>query len=359
MLRPIHRVPCTPALQACQRLMQHLVVWLCKVRSASGITQARCAPPQVPTAIEGVWLWSFLQQREGGRTLLERAHTVADLARAQKRSLSSWAQVVADLAGQFRRVPPAPWPTQRPLGEPAWTDFKALMEAFYTKAFKSGLPYLPDGTPTTTGGVTYTQFLEAFRAAHRLDPDPEAREGCTLCGGPLGQPEVDHWVAKASIPLLAVCADNLLPICGECNATANKGGKPVHTNGSFREWFHPYLRHASGTIRLSYTLPEFSITVDAARPVDAARVRNLDSLLNLRERWTREFKAEYRKQREDLLQRRRRGRGPRSLPELVAHLQEHSLNLLRSEPHHDVHRVLAEAMLDPARVATWQSELGI
>lgn len=83
-------------------------------------------------------------------------------------------------------------------------------EAFYEKAFRAGLPYLEDGTPTTTGGVTYAQFVRAFRDRHRLNPHPDAREVCVLCGGPLGEtPPVDHWIAKSEFPRLSMCKTNL------------------------------------------------------------------------------------------------------------------------------------------------------
>ena len=87
------------------------------------------------------------------------------------------------------------------------------MEAFYEKGLNStnGIPYLSDGIPTAGGGVTYAQFVQEFREAHRLNQNHDAREVCVLCGGPLGQtPEVDHWIAKSAYPLLSVCADNLL-----------------------------------------------------------------------------------------------------------------------------------------------------
>ena len=91
-----------------------------------------------------------------------------------------------------------------------------------------------------TGGLTYAQFLQVFREAHRLNHTPGAREVCVLCGGPLGQtPEVDHWISKSTVPVLSVCADNLLPACGDCNSPTNKANKPVHASGVFSIWETP------------------------------------------------------------------------------------------------------------------------
>src|SRR5690606_39298279 len=113
--------------------------------------------------------------------------------------------------------------------------------------------------------------VREFRDAHRLDPHPDAREVCVLCGGPLVLPAVDHWLAKTAFPLLAVCADNLLPICGECNSAPQKGQKDVHTNGLFSDWFHPYLRHANGAIRLRYDDATLRVLVESNTPADSDR----------------------------------------------------------------------------------------
>lgn len=67
------------------------------------------------------------------------------------------------------------------------------MEAFYEKGFRSGLPYLPDSTPTAAGGVKYSDYVLDFRDTYRLNTAPDAREVCVLCGGPLGDlPHIDH-----------------------------------------------------------------------------------------------------------------------------------------------------------------------
>ncbi|MDD5336784.1 MAG: HNH endonuclease [Rhodoferax sp.] len=239
-----------------------------------------------------------------------------------------------------------------------------LLEAFYERGLKSGLPYLADGTPVVAGGVTYASFVQAFRDAHRLNHDPKAREVCVFCGGPLGDtPHVDHWINKGAFPLLSVCADNLQLICSTCNEAPNKGDKPVHSAGSFADWFHPFLRHANGTLALDYVLPEFAVKCTAAQPEDQPKVDNLDRLLNLADRWTREFKAEYAKQQDVLRGRERRrvsrGQARHSQSEIQTYVQHWKNDLLPSEPHHEVHQALCAAMLEPARLAAWHNELGL
>ncbi len=365
MLKPIHLVSCSPALAACQRLMQLLALWLCDpTTTAASITQQNLQPPTFASAVEADWLWSFLQRVDAGQTLLNQANAVADMPAHEKAMLSAWVQTVSALAAQFQSAPIA-WPVVRPdIGDAAWKAFKVLMEAFYEKGLRSGLPYLADGTPTSSAGVTYADYVQAFRDAHRLNHNPNAREVCVLCGGPLGDtPHVDHWIIKSAFPLLSVCADNLQLICSICNEAPNKGDKPVHTAGNFAEWFHPYLRPGSSALKLDYELPELAVRCKAIQPIDQPKADNLNRLLNLADRWTREFKAEYAKQQNVLRVRERRrvqqAQARHSLAEVQTYVQQWQNDLPPREPHHEVHQALCEAMLESARIAAWHSELGL
>lgn len=363
MLKPIHRVACSPALAACQRLMQRFALWLCDpTTTAVRISQRGLQPPVLASAIEANWLWDFLQDVDGGQSLLSHAQTVAAMPTTQKASLAAWIQVVSALATQFQPAP-TPWPINRPLAsETDWRAFKALMEAFYKKGFRGGLPYLPNGTPVMAGGVNYVDYVSAFRDAHRLNPAPHAREVCVLCGGPLGDtPHVDHWIIKSAFPLLSVCADNLQLICSICNEAPNKGQKPVHSVGSFADWFHPYLRPGNGALQMSYVLPELSVRCSARHITDQPKAEKLDALLNLGSRWTREFKAEYARHQGALIRRERRrlqSAQPRhTQADIQFYIQQWQADLIASEPHHEVYQALATALQEPSRLAAWHSEL--
>ncbi|WP_303722701.1 hypothetical protein [Malonomonas rubra] len=364
MLKPIYPVSCSPALAACQRLMQSLVFWLCEpATTALSINQQNMQPPRFASAIEADWLWHFLQRLDAGQPLLTHAQTIAALPDDRKTVLCVWVHSVSAVEMQFHPVPPA-WPVARPgVGEAVWKAFKILMEAFYEKGLRSGLPYLPDGTPVATAGITYKNFVQIFRDAHRLNSDTDAREVCVLCGGPLGQtPEVDHWVAKSAFPLLSVCADNLLPICGECNSTSNKGEKAVHSNGSFVDWYHPYFRPANGSLHLEYVLPKLTVKCKSTQPADQPKVENLNNLLHLADRWTREFKAEHARHL-GTLRRREQNRIQKSQTRHTqAEIQDYfhqwkNTDLLPSEPHYEVHQLLCDAMQEQCRLAAWEKEL--
>ncbi len=165
------------------------------------------------------------------------------------------------------------------------------------------------------------------------------------------------------LPLLSVCDNNLLPICGKCNSTSNKGEKPVHNNGSFNDWFHPYLRHANGSLCLNYALLTMKVECKASQPADQPKVTNLDRLLNLSSRWTREFKAKYAKH-QDILRRREQNRidngvNRHTQTDIQNYVQGWKGDLLPSEPHNEVHLLLSDALLEPSRLAAWATELNL
>lgn len=362
MLKPIHRVPCSPALAACQRLMRRFSLWLCDSDTTSGhISQQGLQPPVLASAIEADWLWEFLQRVDDGQSLLSRAQSVANMPTAQKANLASWICSVSALTAQFQPEP-TPWPITRPIPEAAWRGFKVLMDAFYEKGFRSGLPFLADGTPTAARGITYKTYVEDFRNEHRFNPNADAHEVCVMCGDRLGDtPHVDHWITKSAFPLLSMCQDNLILMCGVCNEAPNKGEKPVHSAGNFKNWFHPYLRPGNGALQLSYELPKIAVRCNTESPADQPKADNLDALLNLTSRWTKEFKAKYFSHQDILIRRERRRirreQARHTQGEIQSYIQQWQDDLNSGEPHYEVHHALGNALQEPNRLAAWFKEL--
>ncbi|WP_416199940.1 MAG: HNHc domain-containing protein [Pseudomonas shahriarae] len=365
MLRPIKKIDCAAALSATQKMIQRFALWLCDSgRSAAQVTEAEIKI-LMKTPEEAAWLWNFLSGEYERKTHLERARHLAALSNDQKTRLKEWINastnvgVYFDLTPTGKQIPVGSPFTQDKAGKIHWGNFKDLMEAFYLKGLNQGLAYLPDGSPTAdkSKALNYKTFRADFIKFHQLDEHEYARQVCVMCNGELRNASVDHWIPKADYPLLSVCADNLVPICGECNQSPNKGKKAVHTKGSFEDWFHPHLRHPDGTLTVVHRTSDFGVALTSTRPSDAIRVANLNALFNLEQRWTREFKGEYRKLHCAILTRQRKKGSPLTLESLCQQLDDWAEGLNPNQPHYEVHQALAEALRDANRLIVWYADL--
>lgn len=366
MLKQIHKVVCAPALDACSRLQMELLEWLCDSNvQGADITNANLAQIFTGRAIEANWLWTFLNKEMANQPLLTRAQAIANMNATDKMALLSWANVVVDVAAQFPSNPVVPviWPVNPPaLAKSQWQAFKNLMEAFYEKGLRSGLPYDATGAVVSSGGVSYANFVTTFRLQHQKNSSPDAKEVCVYCGGELGgSPQVDHWINKSTIPMLSVDVSNLVLVCAQCNSPSNKATKAVHDNGVFTQWFHPFHRPGHGAFRLSYEASIWRVVCVANDAADKVKTENMDWLLNLTDRWTTEFKAEYVRQ-QGVLYRRERSRiknqqARQTQSEVTAYVEQVNDDLDCAYPHYEVHNVLCTAMRDKARSTAWQTEL--
>lgn len=361
MLKPISYSKWSPALGACQRMMRTFALWLCDPTvkktsvSQSGLVNA------LGTSIEGAWLWEFLKREVNTTPLLNHAKTLASLSEAEKASLREWVAKTTDVSSHFSltsSVPPLP--TTSPLASKKdWNALQTLMEAFYSPGLTNGLPFDADGVATLDKSkqVTYTKFKEEFVRQHKFDKNDGAREICVMCGAEQRKAHVDHWVAKAKYPLLSICADNLIPMCDDCNEAPNKGSEPVHTKGAFQDWFHPHKRHPAGKLELRINFPVFTIEMKSKNSADAQRVVNLNRLLKLEARWSKELRAEYRKVQRSLETQQVKKQAPLTFVELYQSVFDWTEQLSQAEPNHEVHQVLAKALLEPARLLAWLTEL--
>jgi hypothetical protein len=346
-------------------MIQSFALWLCAPGlSANGVTAA-AIEQLLQTPQEARWLWRFLSGTLKDKTYLERAQHLAGLAPDKKLVLREWIERSANIGVYFDVVPtgkqiPTVLPfAEYPDGELHWNNFKDLMEAFYSKGFRGGLAYSPNGAPTedTEIALNYAVFRANFIKLHQLDKHEYARQVCVICNGELRNPSVDHWVAKANYPLLSVCADNLIPICGECNQSPNKGTKKVHTEGDFEDWFHPHFRHPNGTLKLVHQTSDLRLKLTSTCATDTKRVANLNGLFNLEQRWTREFKGEYRKLYNAILTRQRKRGEALTLESLCQQLEDWADGLNPNQPHFEVHDALAKTLRDANRLVVWFKDL--
>jgi len=324
MLRTITLV-CQPALDACHALQTRLILWLCEPgRVPADITETNLRTLHA-SPIVGNWLIEFLNKEYERVTLLSRVVSIAGFPTVDKALIVNWLNSSNNTATQFQNPPPA-WPAKPACSAQAWNTVKDLLTQFYSKGLGEGLPFDVDGSPIAAGGVNREAFVAAFKQTH-------GDRACVLCDGPLGLPEVDHWIAKKHFPGLSTASHNLIPICHECNSRSNKGEKPVWQNAgnAFDGWFHPVFRPARGCLVPTHQTMQ-RIVVTPTSPVHAQRVQKLDGLVKLSERWTSEFKAQSRAYKNTLRGKIRRGRIPATTIAISLELQDIQQDIATENP---------------------------
>lgn len=350
MLRPIARVPCWLGLQAGFELQLTLARWLCDpTTTRASVTEPGVRALHNHSAVKD-WLWSFLLPRADQRRLLSAAISVVSHTQPNKQRLLDWLTIVSKISDQFHVNPPQ-WPAP-PQDLPEWAAFKELMLAFYEKLNSKGLPFDATGQPTAGQGVTYRQFVDEFKATH-------SDRVCVVCGDHLKGVQVDHWVGKATYPVLCIAPDNLLPMCCECNEPPGKGTQPVFALGvaeAFQDWFHPHHRSGHGRLVVRYE-PKRGVVATALNAADNVRTLNLDKLMKLSERWTREFKAEYASRQKSLRQLIEKGRLMRNEQDMRGKLHEYLDELDAERPGFEIHRQVLNCACEPDRLKAWISEL--
>lgn len=352
MLRPITPV-CQPALDACHALQTRLVLWLCESgRKAADVTATNlCTLHASPIA--GSWLIAFLDKKLKDTKLLKRAKVIAGLPTTEKGNITAWLNASNNTASQFQNPPPV-WPAKPTCSEKGWAALRELLESFYTKGLGEGLPFDETGSPVATGGVDRESFVKAFKSAN-------GEITCILCDGPLGSPEVDHWIAKKHYPSLSTCSHNLIPICHECNSRANKGEKPVWADSAnaFDDWFHPVFRSANGWMEPRHQTMQ-AIKVVATSPVHTNRVNNLDKLIKLSDRWTSEFKMQFNAYKKTLRGKISRGRITATQVDLASELHEFELEIADENPlkaNSVIRKLTLSTMQEPAKLGALLTEL--
>jgi hypothetical protein len=116
---------------------------------------------------------------------------------------------------------------------------------------------------------------------------------CPYCDGTNDAPELDHYYAKESFPLLSCSPWNLVPVCHQCNKLNAKAGSIALTPGApnpTADWLHPFFRPASDRVQIGLSgtpinsIPQLQ-SPDAAEQI---RLNNHTSLIpSLSKRWTR------------------------------------------------------------------------
>ncbi|MFL6520021.1 MAG: hypothetical protein ACJ8NS_07360 [Chthoniobacterales bacterium] len=107
---------------------------------------------------------------------------------------------------------------------------------------------------------------------------------CPYCDGDIGNPDLDHYLAKTLFPLIACSPWNLVPICKSCNdVVTGKGGGAAITLGpprSTNDWLHPFFRPASKQVWIRLNGPPQG-SIPRLHSPNAAEATRLDNHMAL------------------------------------------------------------------------------
>lgn len=304
MLHKINLPGCHPALTWIVQLQTDLLTALC----AHGISARDVTAEWVASHRPGIddkWVKRFCSWTREGTSILARMQDIAALPPNTKDQILRHFNKNLQYADAFdtTKSPPPTTPLPNGLEQEAATKYRAFLEVFYDPAFykQKGFPVHADGS---RGGCFHKDIF--IKRSHTDNDDLGV---CPLCDGELDDSEVDHWLAKKHFPELACHPYNLVEICGACNGRSNKGEKltlsPQNVK-AFDDWFHPYLRPASGTFTIQ--IEEKGVVTLKAKDIgDEARIANLDRLVNLYNRWKVEYRTQFKRVLKKIYGRKCRG----------------------------------------------------
>jgi len=100
---------------------------------------------------------------------------------------------------------------------------------------------------------------------------------------------IDHLLAEATYPLIALDPTNLLPVCYHCNSKAKLAKDLLHDkNGGRRLCFNPWTECAHGhvnfTVNLTGLLPEAKVEFSPANPSQGQKLNTWDAVYQVRSR---------------------------------------------------------------------------
>jgi hypothetical protein len=107
-----------------------------------------------------------------------------------------------------------------------------------------------------------------------------------------GHADLDHYLTKSIYPMLAVSAENLIPLCKPCNQIVKKNVNPLKDNlgkGGILNIFLPYHRPGIDFIKIDIMSigPHEKVLLHAKNGLEENndRIKNFEELFDLSTRW--------------------------------------------------------------------------
>lgn len=164
-------------------------------------------------------------------------------------------------------------------------SIRGFLESFYSPNF-----YKDCGYPIRNSKGQTTKFHRNIYLDQYLRKNQYRVEVCPYCDGDLGSPEIDHFYSKSKYPQLSCHPINLIPVCGTCNSSENKGNKvplSIEMSDQMQEWLHPFLRSASGQFEVYFEQEQEWVQpiLKGYGAVDQKQIDNFCELIGLQKRW--------------------------------------------------------------------------
>ncbi len=284
MLHKINQPECIRHLEWIVSFQGDLLRALCDSTVTADDITVEWVKAQRPD-INDNWLERFCNWSKDLKSIIERMKKVAKLLDDDKRILIAHYEKNLRYKEAFDNTlppPPATISCSRELSKKAASAYRDYFDMFYAPILYKGYP-INDGV-----NFTRNDYVKACQIAN-----PEL-EVCPLCDGEKNGAELDHWLAKKHFPELNCHPQNLVEICSECNSSSNKGEKLALDKSEtepFNNWFHPFLRPAAGHFEI--IIERGIITLISNDPVIQTRLNKLDGLINLSERWGKEYRTQF------------------------------------------------------------------
>ncbi len=349
MLHKINLLACTDHLDWIVQLQKDLLHALCGDAVADDITAEWVYA--LRSDIDAGWMARFCGWKKSNKSMLQRMEAVAGLPAADKHAVIEHYAANLQFPDAFddEKVNPPPT-TSLPSGisDTAVAAYRDFFEMFYDPIFYRSSTH--QGYPVAGGELTQRfskeVYLDAYHTANR------EMKVCPLCDGAMDGAELDHWLPKQHLPELNCHPLNLIEICGACNGVTNKGKKLTFDDGQsnpFEDWFHPYFRPVED-LKIRIVSGKPNLTSDHA-PIQS-RLHKLDWLINLSQRWEREYRIRMKSIRlelkSEILAARRRGdcvHEAWGLHGVLSWLAEYK-EKAREKIGHDYYKRLEVALLD-------------
>jgi 5-methylcytosine-specific restriction endonuclease McrA len=287
MLHEVKQPDCVEVLRRILKLQFRVLLLACNHHLTLPLTAELC---QKHLGADGEWVWDRYRRQAGKfRTAFDALHNHIERDRRSCKPLLR--AFVHDTRFHLHITDPHFYFRYGHLDSATQEAARLLMELFYGMNFSVGVR--GNGQVERFNNDTFrNRFWEANTTMY-LCPACDGQRPDVIAGSV--QSENDHFFPISKYPFLSIHYMNLIPVCQTCNERAKRAQDPVddHQTAPLIHTFHPYLRPARKSLKpriVRKSGGELKLRLRDEDDKLSRRVKNLDTLLMLEERWNGRLK---------------------------------------------------------------------